>query len=108
MAEEPHRDGVEISALGGTLRMFGGNALFFFLMLVLAANIAVTIWQHIERHKEHETIMCTTKLAIFVYNTPRQPDGRIIIDWPSMDVTLYGCVPKFLYENRGLQRDTNR
>jgi len=97
---EPNQEkaGVEVSGFGGTLKLFGGNSLFFFLLLVLALNIGVTLWEHVQRRIEHEQIMCSTKLAIFVYTTPRQPDGKVNIEWTNMDVGLYACVPSWLYK----------
>jgi len=100
MAEEPHRDGVEISALGGTLRMFGGNALFFFLLLMLGLNIGLTIWEHTQRGIEHTQIMCASKLSIYIYTTPKGAP----IDWDRLPVDTFRCIPKFLFDRPALPR----
>jgi hypothetical protein len=101
MAEQP--EGVEFSGFGAAVKLFGGNSLFFFLLILLAGNVALTIYEHVNRSKEHEQLMCSNRLAIFVYTTPRQPDGQAKIDWTGMDVSLYACVPKFLYESRNVR-----
>ena len=101
MAEQP--EGVEFSGFGAAVKLFGGNALFFFLLLMIGLNIGLNIYENVLRSAEHDQIMCSTRLAIFVYTTPRQPDGQVKIDWTSLDVGLYACVPKFLYESRSVR-----
>ena len=100
MAEETHSAGVEISALGGTLRMFGGNALFFFLMLLLALNIGLTLWAHTQRSAEHAQISCAAKLSIYIYTTPKGAP----IDWERLPVDTFSCIPKFLFDRPALPR----
>jgi len=98
MAESPEPTSVKVSALGATLEMFGGNSMFFFLLLVLGLNIALTFYEHTLRSKEHETIMCSTKLAIFIYTTPRNDKGVLEVNWERLPVDLYGCLPKFIFD----------
>lgn len=92
MAESP--DSVDLKTGLFGLRIVGGNALFFFLLLMLFMNVALDLWQHVQRSHEHNSIVCTTRLALFVYTSPR---GELI-DWSRMPVDLYQCIPKFLYE----------
>lgn len=104
MAEPTHEShdqpSVEVSALGGTLRMFGGNALFFFLLLTIGLNIGVSLYEHVQRHLEHDQIQCSTKLAIYIFTTPRDPTtGTVEMNWERLPVDLYGCLPTFLYKN---------
>ncbi len=96
MAETP-QGSVEVTTGFGSLKLGGANAMGFFLMVCVIGVIAVTLWENVQRSTEHDQIMCTTKLAIFIYTTPRDPGGKIEIDWSKLDVSLYSCVPKWLY-----------
>jgi len=100
MAEAMHTDGVEVSAFGGTLRMFGGNALFFFLLLLLGLNVALTVWEHAQRSTEHDHIMCASKLSIYIYTTPKGAP----IDWDRLPIDTFACIPKFLFDRPALPR----
>jgi hypothetical protein len=100
MAEAPHeQQGVELSGFGANVKLFGGNSLFVFLLLLMAANIGVTIWAGTLRSKEHDEIQCSTKLAIFVYSSTRNTTtGTVDIQWDRLPVDLFGCLPTFLYK----------
>ena len=80
------------------ISLTGRDSILILLFLSIVGLAALTLTVHGARSKEHEQIMCSTKLAIFVYTTPREQSGRVEIDWSKMPVDLYGCVPKFLYE----------
>ena len=97
---EPEQTSVKVSALGATLEMFGGNATFFFLLLLLGLNIGLTFYEHILRSGEHEQIMCSTKLAIFIYTSPRTEKGTLEVNWERLPVDLYGCLPKFIFDRK--------
>jgi hypothetical protein len=100
MAEAPNQQqGVELSGFGANLKLFGSNSLAVFLLILLAANIAVTLWEGTLRSREHDEIQCSTKLAIFVYSSTRSPTtGTVDIQWDRLPVDLFGCLPTFLYK----------
>jgi len=80
--------------------MFGGNALFFFLLVLILLNIGITIWSHTQRAVEHGQIICGSKLGIYIYTTPKGSP----IDWDRMPVDTFPCIPKFLYDRPALPR----
>lgn len=80
------------------LHLTGRDSILILVFVAIVGFAGLTIIQHQERSKEHAEIMCSTKLAIFVYTTPREVSGKIEIDWYKMPIDLYGCVPRFLYE----------
>lgn len=92
------QDSVDLKTGLFGLRIVGGNALFFFLLMLMGMNIALTMWQHVQLSHEHNNIVCSTRLALFVYTSPKGEP----IDWNRMPVDLYQCIPRFLYE-RGRQ-----
>ena len=98
------QSGVKVSGFGGALEIFGGNALFFFLLLMLGVNIAVSFYEHMLRREEHIQILCGSKLGIFIYTTPKGSP----IDWDRLPTDLYSCVPKFLFERPALPRGEPR
>jgi len=77
------------------LKLIGRDALITFLFIIMLAQIGVSLWQHKIRQDEHDQITCMIKLNLFVN---QQKSGELL-DWSKMPVDLYGCVPKFLYEN---------
>lgn len=93
------KEGVEFTGFGSSLKLFGSNSLFFFLLIVLAIQIGVTLWENVQRSREHDEIVCATKLAIFVYSTPRAGE-KFELDFQRLPVDLYNCLPRFLYEKR--------
>lgn len=85
---------VELSTGFGTLKLGGGNALFFFLLLMMGLLIALTFYQHWERHEEHERILCASKLGIYIYTSPKGTP----VDWDRLPTDIYPCLPQFLFE----------
>lgn len=94
------REGVEFSGFGIGAKLFGANALFFFLLIMLALNLAATLWQNSLRNAEHDQIMCSTKLAIFIYTSPRNEKGALEVNFERLPVDMYGCLPKFLFDRK--------
>ena len=78
--------------------MKGTDATSFFIILLLIVLSGLTVWQHTLRSREHEQIMCSTKLAIFIFTSPRSEKGTLEVNWERLPVDLYGCLPQFLYK----------
>ena len=93
--------GVKLTGFGSSIELFGGNSLFFFLLLVLGLNIGITLWEHLQRREEHEQIQCGSKLGIYIYTMPKGSP----IDWKRMPVDVYKCIPPFLYNRPVLKEE---
>jgi len=87
---------IEVKSGPVGLKLIGKDSLVIFLFLVIAANIGITLWQHLARSQEHEEITCHLKLNLYMQAVARGSP----IEWEKMPIDLYKCVPKFLFERR--------
>jgi hypothetical protein len=94
MAEASETTGAELQTSLGSLKLTGRDSLFLFLFLAILAHMALTIWSHLQRSKEHDSIECAVKLNTFMQTVPK---GEAI-DWSKVPVDIYQCIPRFLYE----------
>jgi len=78
------------------IKLDGKDAISTLLFIAVVAHGALTFWEHKQRSDEHDNISCMLKLNMFIYTIPRGEP----LDWSKMPVDLYGCVPRFLYENQ--------
>ena len=91
---ESSGDNVSVTTGFGSLSVGGKNALEILLFLALLALGGLTVYQNIERRKEHDSISCQIKLNLFMQaQKPEMP-----VNWRSLPTDLFGCVPKFLYD----------
>lgn len=94
MSDPQHHDSVSFTTSLFGIKMSGGNAIIIFLFIVNLALIGLILFESQHRITEHQNIVCSTRLAIYVYTTPK---GEAI-DWNRMPTDLYPCVPKFLFD----------
>jgi hypothetical protein len=87
-------DAVNLTTKWGGLSLVGKDALDIFLFIAILALGAVTIWEHIQRSNEHDTISCQLKLTLYMQTQPLDKP----MDWRRMPTDVFNCVPKFLYE----------
>ena len=92
--EDTGQDTVNLSTKLGTLSLGGKNALEIALLIVMLGLAGLTIYEHIQRSQEHDTITCQIKLNLFM----QAQDLARPIDWRKMPVDLFNCIPKFLYD----------
>jgi len=85
---------VSLATKLGTLSMAGKDALGIALLIVMLALGGLTIYEHIERSKEHDVIACQLKLTLYMQTQPIDKP----IDWKRMPIDTFECVPRFLYE----------
>ena len=95
MAEpENDKNTVSLTTGFGSLSLGGSNALDILMFIIILALGGLTIYEHIQRGAEHDSISCQIKLNLFMQaQKPEQP-----INWRTLPTDLFGCVPKFLYE----------
>lgn len=92
------RDTVSLTTKFGALSLGGKNAMDIFLFIAILALTGFAAWEHSLRKDEHAEISCQLKLNLFMQaQSVDKP-----INWRSMPVDLFSCVPKFLYD-----RDVN-
>lgn len=92
-------DSVDIKSGPFGLNLKGANAFSIALFLLILCLAGLTLFENSKRESEHEHIVCTLKLVLFMQT---QPKGAPI-EWERVPVDLYPCIPGFLY-NRGAPR----
>jgi len=93
-------DTVSLTTKLGSLSLGGKDALAIFLFIAILGLGGLTIYEHIQRSQEHDTLGCQIKLNLFMQSQdPMKP-----IDWRHMPQDVFGCVPKFLYDRDSTQR----
>ena len=91
---ETGQDTVNLTTKLGTLSLGGKSALEIALLIVMLALAGLTVYEHIQRSQEHDTITCQIKLNLFM----QAQDPTKSIEWRKMPVDLFNCIPKFLYD----------
>jgi len=81
------------------LKLGGRDALSIFLFIAIIALAGLTIYEHIQRSTEHQSMLCQIKLNLHM----QEQNPEKAINWKAMPTDLYGCIPRWLYE-----RDANR
>ena len=95
MAEpEQEKSTVSLTTKLGSLSLGGKDALTIALYITMLALSGLNIYEHIQRSKEHDDIVCAIKLNLFLQTLPVDKP----IDWRRMPVDIYQCVPRFLYD----------
>ena len=94
MADTEGENTVNLSTKLGTLSLGGKNALDIALLITMLALAGLTVYEHIQRSMEHDTITCEIKLNLFM----QAQDLAKPIEWRKMPVDLFNCIPKFLYD----------
>jgi hypothetical protein len=88
------QDTVSLTTKFGALALGGKNAIGILIFIGLIALSGLTIYEHIQRSTEHDSINCMIKLNLYMQTQePNKP-----INWRALPVDTFGCVPRFLYE----------
>jgi hypothetical protein len=94
MAEDLQSNTAEFKTSLFGLKLGGKDAIDIFLFIVILALGGLTIYEHIQRSTEHDSINCQIKLNLYMQQqVPEKP-----INWRAMPTDLYGCIPRWLYE----------
>lgn len=85
---------VSISSKWGGFSLGGKDALDIFLFLAILGLSGLTVYEHIQRSAEHDTISCLIKLNLYMQTQSTEKP----INWRGMPVDTFSCVPRFIYE----------
>lgn len=86
MAEPNGNQRLTVKTAFGEISTSGG---IVFLVISLTALTAVSIWEHYQRHIEHEALECAIKLNTFLYTIPR----GTTVTWEQIPTEYWPCLP---------------